>query len=250
MIMKNFNRLFIAAALALPFFAACSTETPDYSSTYPNALVTVKPVSEGIEIPGQSDKATFYLQLDDENALLPTNVSKSPSKLEARALGYIKMSDKLPEGVDKEKFQGTAEIVWIDTILTKKPVEFVEGVDLDKEYGEDPVEIMNNWRTVVEDGYITFEFMTYWGYSGKKHEVNMILGTNPENPYEIVFRHNAHGDISGNQGTGIVAFSLKDLPDTKGEEVDLTLKWQSFSGDKSTKFKYRTRPDWSASEEE
>ena len=32
-----------------------------------------------------------------------------------------------------------------------------------------------------------------------------------------------------------------DLPDTQGKTVDLTLKWQSFSGMKSVTFKYKSR---------
>ena len=59
------------------------------------------------------------------------------------------------------------------------------------------------------------------------------MGQNPSDPYEVEFRHNAYGDTYGTVGDGLVAFKLVGLPDTNGKTVPLTLKWKSFSGDKS-----------------
>ena len=61
------------------------------------------------------------------------------------------------------------------------------------------------------------------------------------NSYEVVLHHDAKGDVRGVVRDGYVAFRLNDLPDTHGKTVDLTLKWQSFSGPKSVKFKYKSR---------
>ena len=47
--------------------------------------------------------------------------------------------------------------------------------------------------------------------------------------------------MNGVFGDGMVAFNLAQLPDTQGKVVDLTLKWNSFSGEKSAKFKYCSR---------
>ena len=104
-------------------------------------------------------------------------------------------------------------------------------------YGKDPVEIVKDWTTVVEDGYLTLRFRTYFG-NGKKHVVNLVKG---DNPYEVVLHHNASGDTKGLIRDGLVAFRLSDLPDTQGKTVNLTLKWQSFSGVKTVKFKYKSR---------
>ena len=73
------------------------------------------------------------------------------------------------------------------------------------------------------------------------HYVNLIPTTTPENPDEVEFRHDANNDYPDRMGDGLVAFKLDDLPDTEGETVKLTLKWKSFSGDKSVDFDYRTR---------
>ena len=43
------------------------------------------------------------------------------------------------------------------------------------------------------------------------------------------------------------SFNLDRLPDTEGKTVKLTLKWNSFSGEKSAEFDYCTRKSVSAS---
>ena len=130
-------------------------------------------------------------------------------------------------------------INWIDSILTK-PIAPDLGEENDEVYGTDPVEIVNDWVTIAEDGYLTLRFRTIWGGS-KKHFVNLLLGQNLENPYEVEFRHNAYGDTCGSEGDGLVAFKLDELPDTEGKTVKLKLKWKSFSGEKSAEFDYCTR---------
>lgn len=196
-----------------------------YYLRYPNALVTVK---------GAADDA-FFLQLDDKTTLLPTNVSTSPfGDKEVRALvNYSEVNE--PSG----DYTKAVHINWIDSILTK-PIAPDLGEKNDEVYGTDPVEIVNDWVTIAEDGYLTLRFRTIWGGS-KKHFVNLLLGQNPENPYEVEFRHNAYGDTYGSEGDGLAAFKLDELPDTEGKTVKLKLKWKSFSGEKSAEFDYCTR---------
>ncbi len=203
-----------------------------YYLRYPNALVTVK---------GAADDA-FFLQLDDKTTLLPTNVSTSPfGDKEVRALvNYSEVNE--PSG----DYTKAVHINWIDSILTK-PIAPDLGEENDEVYGTDPVEIVNDWVTIAEDGYLTLRFRTIWGGS-KKHFVNLLLGQNPENPYEVEFRHNAYGDTYGSEGDGLAAFKLDELPDTKGKTVKLKLEWKSFSGEKSAEFDYCTRKTVTPSE--
>ena len=166
---------------------------------------------------------------------MPTNVKTSPfGDKEVRALvNYSEVNE--PSG----DYTKAVHINWIDSILTK-PIAPDLGEENDEVYGTDPVEIVNDWVTIAEDGYLTLRFRTIWGGS-KKHFVNLLLGQNPENPYEVEFRHNAYGDTYGSEGDGLVAFKLDELPDTEGKTVKLKLKWKSFSGEKSAEFDYCTR---------
>ncbi|WP_288208106.1 NigD-like protein [uncultured Parabacteroides sp.] len=191
-----------------------------------NALVTVKPVSDD----------SFFLQLDDTTTLFPVNITSSPyGDKEVRALVNCRLVDKPSEGYSKAVY-----VNWIDSILTKQMAPDL-GVENDSVYGTDPVEMLKDWVTIAEDGYLTLRFRTLWGDRSKAHFVNLLVSEDPANPYEVEFRHNAYGDVHGIEGDGLVAFNLAKLPDTNGKTVKLKLKWKSFSGDKSAEFDYCTR---------
>lgn len=68
------------------------------------------------------------------------------------------------------------------------------------------VEMIADWVTIAEDGYLTLRFRTAWGNTGTKHFVN-LLAINLDNLYEVEFRHNAFGDINGHQADALVAFN-------------------------------------------
>ena len=231
--MKAMKSLFglVAAVLLVSSFSACDNDDTYiwYYDAVPNALVTVKPV----------DGAGFYMQLDDSTTLHPVNMSVSPyGDKEVRALvnyAYVRSEEN-----DYEKRSFKVNVNWIDSILTKPAVPYPADGDV-SEYGEDPIEIVRDWVNIAEDGYLTLRFRTRWGNNGVVHFVNLLTGVNPDDPYEVEFRHNAYGDVNGTPGDALVAFRLSDLPDTNGKTVKLTLKYKSFSGEKSIRFDYCSR---------
>ena len=227
--MKTKKPLLLAGGLlcSLLLFQSClKDDSPEYGY-WPNALVTVKTVGDN----------AVYLQLDDKTTLLPVNLTKHPfDSKEVRALVNYKEVDE-PSGI----YNKAVHVNWIDSIRTKPTVPNL-GEENDTAYGNDPVEIINDWVTLVEDGYLTLRFRTRWGGDrGKIHYVNLVESSDPEKPYEVEFRHDASGDIYGTMGDALVAFKLDRLPDTEGETVKLKLKWNSFSGEKSVEFDYNSR---------
>ena len=205
---------------------SCLDDDDDVSRLYPNALVTVKEAAD----------ETVYFQLDETTTLLPVNITSHPfDSKEVRALvNYEEVDDS------SEEYDQAVRVNWIDSIRTK-PMAPNLGEDNDNEYGNDPVEIVSDWVTIAEDGYLTLRFRTMWSQLGITHYVNLIPTNNPENPYEVQFKHDANGDVSGRVGDGLVAFRLDQLPDTEGETVKLKLIWDSFNGEKSMEFDCRTR---------
>lgn len=216
----------VGMLFSLLALASCNNDDDDWSIYYPNALVTVRPTTNN----------AFFLQLDDNTTLRPVNLTTSPfGDREVRALINYTPSKESAAPYDRAVF-----INWMDSILTKNAISKSE-MNPDFDYGGDPVEIVRDWVTIAEDGYLTLRFRTVWGNIGKPHYVNLITGVNPDNPYEVEFLHNSNGDSFGFVRDGIVAFRLDGLPDTEGKTVKLTLKWQSFSGIKSAQFNYCTR---------
>ena len=193
---------------------------------FPNALVTVKP---------NIDNSAFYMQLNDEETLLATNIKTSPfGKKEVRALvNYTLERRKDPH------YSHLVWVNWIDSIRTKDMAPFL-GTQTAARYGNTPVEIVKDWVSLAEDGYLTLRFRTRWGNTAR-HSVNLVHTEDVNTPYCVTFYHNDNGDAKGTVGDGLVAFRLQNLPDTKGKTVLLTLRWLSYSGEKSTVFKYCSR---------
>ncbi len=208
-------------------FSSCSTDDDnDYLRMMPNALVTVKPTGDAC-----------YFQLDDSTTLLPSNLKKPFGDKEVRALVNYTTTDQ-KDG----KYDAVVNVNWIDSILTKDPVPcLATPAANDEKYGTDAVDIVRDWVTIAEDGYLTLRFRTLWG-NVKAHSINLIANVNAENPYEVELRHNTNGDPQLRWGDGLVAFNLnKVLPDTEGKKVKLTIKWKSTAGDKSVDFVYCSR---------
>ena len=228
------NSLFLAGFLltAAAFSLQSCLDDQDDSIYFPNALVTVKPYAEN---------SSFCMQLDDETVLWPVNMPTSPyGTKEVRALvNYRKPTDaELEKGGILGGFVNVY-VNWIDSLLTKPLAENLGAEQNKVQYGNDPVEIVNDWVTIAEDGYLTLRIRTWWGM--QKHRLSLVYRDDAQTPYLLTFHHDANHDYAGRVGDALVAFRLADLPDTGGETVDLTLEWNSFSGPKTARFKYCTR---------
>lgn len=203
---------------------------------------------------------SFFMEIDDSTAavVLNENIKEYPfkKKVEKRAYVncYIDMDQKapavLPSGLDSYKEVRYVTLATLDTILTKAPVQSKGSLQDDIDYGCDPLGIILSGYfpvTVIEDGYLTVCFRMEGGLLDVQHEINLVTGVDEKNPYVVELHHNAHGDEPMNISRPLlISFPLKDLPDTEGKDVVLTLRWNSMVSGKmeEAKFKYRSRTDW------
>lgn len=217
------------ASLVIPMMLpSCTDDNDNYDKFRPTAVVTVCPNADG----------SFVMQLDDETQLIPTNLKTSPfGDKEVRAL--VNFTESQPSA--KAYQTRNVEVNWLDSIRTKLPVESLGELD-DEKFGNDPIEIVNDWVTVAEDGYLTLRIRTVWNHVETPHVLNLVSGINPDDPFELELRHDAKGDTDGNWGDALIAFNLNQLPRTGSETETINLKWKSFNGDKSTSFKIKMRP--------
>ena len=202
---------------------SCLDDDNDDVVAVPTALVTVRPAAEG-----------FTMQVDENTTLVAANLDKSPfGDKEVRAIITFSLAEPKSDGNVKSVYLHS-----IDSIRTKMPEPTLGELD-NETYGNDPIEVIDDWVTVAEDGYLTLRIRTVWGFTNVKHRVSLITGTDPENPYRLVLHHDAFGDLVGTFGDGLIAFNLKDLPHQPDEEVTITLVWNSFEGKKSADFKLK-----------
>lgn len=220
---------FFGLALSVSLQSCINNDDDSLELQTPTALVTVIPNADG----------SFVMQLDDNTQLIPSNMKVSPfEKKEVRALVNYSESEVSAQGYAFKN----VNINWLDSIRTKLPVKDLGEMN-DEKYGNDPVDIVPDWVTVAEDGYLTLRIRALWGSPYTSHNLNLITGTNPEDPYELELRHDANGDNGGNWGDALIAFNLNNLPKTNSDVEKIKLKWKSFSGEKTTRFDIKMRPE-------
>lgn len=236
--MKISKSILLLMAVSLLAFSCEKGDDNGYIYLTPNALVTAKTSPDGV----------FYLQLDDKTKLQPVNMNKNPYDGVTRALANLTISKEkadIKEGGIFGENDRKVRINRLQKVLTKNIVPTEGSVEKDDaKWGTAPLEMLRSWTTLVEDDYLTVCFYAVWGYYQNTHYINLVSGTNPLDPYELVLRHDANGDTvavgGGREVTSLAAFSLKDLPDTEGQTVKLTIKYISFTGEKTVKFDYCT----------
>ncbi len=226
--MKIVNKAILAIGLsACAFFLnSCDLSDHDAVMNRATALVTVYPTSS----------EEFFMQLDESTLLVATNMKASPfGDKNVRALVNYTIEESL-------KVDGKQRVYvnWIDSILTKQPVAS-KGSEDETLFGNDPIEIVKDWVTVAEDGYLTLRIRTLWGGSAK-HTINLVSGVNADNIYEFDIRHNAMGETYGNLGDALVSFDLNSLWEEHPQEVKIKLNWLSFSGKKSAELQLKMHP--------
>ena len=173
---------------------------------------------------------TVYFQLDDSTTIYPQNCQNNFKRMK-KLFCDIVVYDK-PTG----RFKYTGFVNW------SEPID--EGtVTADASVkGDIGLNIVDDWMTGAEDGYLTLHYNTWWGLNPVQHKLYLITGTNPADPYELVLRQDACGDKKDEEGDALVCFDINSLPDTGDEYKELTLKWTSSGGTAAEKkFKFKTR---------
>ncbi|WP_028897382.1 NigD-like C-terminal domain-containing protein [Prevotella sp. HUN102] len=222
----------ISAFAVCSFFASCETDESKNETIYPNAIVTIKPINDG---------AGFNVWVDDKVQGPASNITKSPyGKKEVRAIANIRQ-EKDEKGMNK------IYINWMDSIRTKNAImPELKAMDW-KKYGEDRLEIINGFGTVVEDGYLTLRYSTAITNPKAKRDMNLIVQHSEKEPYKLVLAYNAHGDNKGRFASGLIAFRLSEIDKIARKngkkDVTLQLHWKSYQGDKQASFKYHVRSD-------
>jgi len=227
--MKRFKYLLMSSLLlsTTAMVSSCDVDNDENDKNVVTAIVTVRPAVEG---------TPFYLRLSDTEKLHPVNMTTSPyGDKEVRA--YVRYAATQSETIGT----GAVQVYWLDSIMTKRTSPDLGELNA-KTYGDDPVEIISGSETSAEDGYLTLRFRTLWGRQ-KAHSVYLTYTMDDNGQPTATFHHNANGDPSSYYGDGVVAFRLDDKFNAGDEPLTITLRWKSFSGDKSATFKYKPRKD-------
>lgn len=227
----KYTLLMLTAMLSLFGFSACQDDD-DYSlDKFAIEIMTVVP-----------DGDTYYLRRDNGEKLWPfaTNCPGYNSSKTRAQVNYTMLSDSIPG------FSHGIKINWIENILTKN-ISPYRGAENDSIYGTDPVKII---AMNIGDGYLNIRFAANFGNTGVKHLISLIQDQEVNTPYALELRHQAYGDNALYAAEGLVAFDLSSLLNTGGQTVELTIKVNTFEGEKSYKLAYNSDPACMYSEPE
>ena len=112
----------------------------------------------------------------------------------------------------------------VDAILVEwaSPLEVGEVRHDPSSFEGDPVSIITDWMTSLEDGFLTLHYQV--PASGKMQHTFCICPVNPPYAYRLV--HDAHADSGGKMTEGLICFDVEGiLPETGEDAVELSLEY-------------------------
>ena len=222
------RRTILSVLLGLALLSSCAKEAydgegwgefaPEVSQDF-TAIVTVH----------KSPTDTVYFQVDDTTRLYPTNFQSSYTGLERIVCG-ITVSNAKVGSCGYRTVVNWFEQLDKGTFSNSKPA------------GNDGLDIIPDWMTSCEDGFLTLHYNTKWGTTSVPHTFTLVAGLNPSDPYEVLLVQNANGDEKKTTADSIVYFDINSLPDTGDSYKTLTLKWTDSGGKTAEKeFRFKTR---------
>ena len=197
-------------------------ENAEYAGEH-MAIVTVK----------KSATDTVYFQLTDDITVYPSNYQDSYTKTERLFCDAVVWKERTGS------YDYTCYVEWAEPV---EEDDVTPGSEPQWEGVKDVLDVIDDWMTSVEDGYLTVHYNTWWGSAGVQHSFQLLTGTDPSNPYSLVLLQDAHGDLMEEKSDGLVCFDINSLPDTEGEYIPLSLKWKTLEGMVSERtFRFKTR---------
>jgi len=153
--------------------------------------------------------------------------------LDASAIGMIVNPDEVKDIADGTRvfiqyrcvvLPPTLPDFCTDAILVEwaTPLDVGEVSLEPQERQGDPISIVRDWMTTLEDGFVTlhYAFPSQWVVS---HGFCLCPGEK-ENEYRLI--HDANGDTEGELTDGLICFDVSSLlPDTEGKTVTLSLTY-------------------------
>lgn len=224
--MKPAKLLFALAVACLAW--SCAKDMADLApdSSYAadgaadcTAIVTIK----------KSSSDTVFFQLNESTTLFPYAWQDKYIKVQ-RLYCRLHM-DAATVGT----FGRRTDVLWAE------PLE--EGLfTYEAAAGADGLDLIWDWMTCVEDGFLTLHYSTWWGRNAVQHRFAVVAGANPDDPYELRLVQDARGDARDEQGDALICFDINALPSTGDEYKTLTLKWTDCAGKPSEKkFSFKSR---------
>ena len=213
-VLKHIWWAVVLVVLLLPACSKADFEPSPESSYYDRGS------QEGVAIGTvRSQDGIRYIRLDgvSRSQVMNPNVIKD---IPDRTRVYLQFRYVVDASV--ASFCSDAILVEWASALDVGTVSGVQFENAAKSSGNDPIDILVDWMTSLEDGFLTLHY-SIPSSGNVKHDFSLYPGKSKEE-WQLV--HDAHGDTKGTLIDGIICFDVAGLlPDTMGETVKLSLDY-------------------------
>ena len=180
-----------------------------------------------------------FLQLDPQSVGYIVN-QKEVSDIQDKTRVFVQY-----KSVASERPVFCTESVWVDwatslDVGSRSLLTFEEAYSNESFLATAPVDIVLDWITSLEDGFLTLHY-TIPASGENKHSFTLFRSW--EQGYHFFLVHDAQGDTEGPLTDGIVCFPVENLlPDTGGETITLSLTYLNLKNTPTTlTVDYRTQ---------
>ena len=128
-----------------------------------------------------------------------------------------------------------AEIEWYEFVAMWDSTVVLDG-------GDAGLDIIDDWMTSLEDGFLTIHYSTWWGRGNIKHSIFLTTDTDPRS-FGLI--HEDYGDEKLEKTDALYCLDLNYLSDLFDEEHNtITIKWKTCAGQPAEKkFLFQGRTD-------
>ncbi len=179
-----------------------------------------------------------YLKINEE--LCIADVNHGLTKVSGRVYCQFRL-------LDKEPAAGIfwAELDWYENVERGDDGSMYSGFpDTYIKLHDDGLDVIDDWMTTLEDGYLTIHYSAWFGNSNVWHHLT-LTPDDGEKPLELTLRHNAKGDEPIEKTDALIYFDINDRSRYIDEEHNtITIKWKTCAGQPAEKkFLFKGRTD-------
>lgn len=201
------------------------------SYTYPDGFQTGKTYT-AIATLKRAPDGVVYLQVNENLKIVAEHPGLDPLWEQAGGPARVYCQFHLIEKHAVKYYW--AEMEWYEFVAMWDGTMVEDG-------GDDGLDIMDDWMTSLEDGFLTIHYSAWWGRGNIKHFIFLQrIG-----PYTFQLIHEANGDERIEKTDALYCLNLDYIADLFDEEHNtITIKWTTCAGQPAEKkFPFKGRTD-------
>ena len=227
--------LFISLCLMAGVLASCSKSMDDFPEPqqphydYPAGYQTGKTYTAIATLLKAAD-GVVYLKVNEDLQIVAENNGLDPLWEKIKAPTRVYCQFHLLERQPAQYYW--AEIEWYEFVAMWDSTVVLDG-------GDAGLDIIDDWMTSLEDGFLTIHYSAWWGRGNSRHLI--FLEYEKQNIYRLI--HDENGDEKLEKNDALYCLDINFISDHIDKDNIIIIKWKTCAGEQAEKqfiFKGRT----------